>query len=42
MTFLETVPRPVAHSGREKVAHIKREFTPGLCAVGPGGWGNGA
>jgi hypothetical protein len=29
MTFLETVPRPVAHSGREKVAHIKREFTIG-------------
>jgi hypothetical protein len=31
MTLLETVPRPVAHSGREKVAQIKREFTP---------WGN--
>ena len=29
MTLLETVPRPVAHSGREKVAQSKLEFTRG-------------
>jgi hypothetical protein len=30
MILLETVPRPVAHSGRKKVAQIKREFTAGI------------
>jgi nucleoside 2-deoxyribosyltransferase len=34
VTVAETVPQPVAHSGREKMAQINREFTGTAWEIG--------